>query len=63
MLEGLRRIRAAADNSRDLPKHSMGVTVDDMFHAIEEQTESGKTLVTWRGELVRVTRQNLVNAD
>ena len=51
MLEGLRRIRAAANNSRDLPKVDVGHSVEDFFRKIEETTNRGADLVTWVGEL------------
>ena len=51
MLEGLRRIRAAANNSRDLPKVDVGHSVEDFFRKIEETANAGADLVTWVGEL------------
>jgi alpha-mannosidase len=51
MLESLRRIRAAADKSRDLPKVSMGQSVEDLFHHIIKTTNNGEDLVDWIGEL------------
>lgn len=53
MLESLRRIRAVADENGELPKVSMGRSVDDFFRAIERDTEGGEKLATWNGELVR----------
>ena len=51
MLESLRRLRAAADTGRDLPKVNMGKSVDEFFAAIERDTDNGRTLNTWNGEL------------
>ena len=51
MLESLRRLRAAADTGRDLPKVNMGKSVDKFFSAIERDTDGGRTLNTWNGEL------------
>lgn len=51
MLESLRRLRAAADTGRDLPKVNMGKSVDQFFAAIERDTDGGRTLNTWNGEL------------
>lgn len=54
MNENLRRCRAAANQGRDLPKVSVGCSVDDFFKAIERDTKGGKELCTWTGELVRL---------
>ncbi|GAA97820.1 glycoside hydrolase family 38 protein [Mixia osmundae IAM 14324] len=54
MLEGLRRIRAVAnnaDNSPDVPKVTMNKTVDEFYKDIVEQTNAGRRLATWQGEL------------
>ena len=51
MLENLRRIRAAANVSRDIPVVHMGTNVDDFFLDVERNTEQGKTLPNWHGEL------------
>jgi alpha-mannosidase len=51
MLENLRRIRAAGNNSRDIPIVGMGASVDDFFKQLEQDTNGGKTLPAWHGEL------------
>ncbi|KAG8964143.1 Glycoside hydrolase, 38 vacuolar alpha mannosidase [Tulasnella sp. 408] len=51
MLENLRRIRATANEHRELPVVSMGESVDDFYDDIHKHTEEGKTLPVWRGEL------------
>lgn len=52
MLESLRRCRATADRSGELPKVTMGGTVDEFYEDIMRKTENGATLPTWDGELV-----------
>ena len=51
MLENLRRIRAAANVSRDIPVVHMGTSVEDFFLDVERDTKHGKTLPNWHGEL------------
>ncbi|GJJ13977.1 hypothetical protein Clacol_008234 [Clathrus columnatus] len=51
MLENLRRIRATGNNNREIPLVNMGGSVDDFFHDLEEDTNAGLTIPTWRGEL------------
>ncbi|KZV87865.1 glycoside hydrolase family 38 protein [Exidia glandulosa HHB12029] len=51
MLESLRRIRAASNQSRDLPVVTMGKTVGEFFEDIEATSEEGKKLPKWHGEL------------
>ncbi|THH05654.1 hypothetical protein EW145_g4638 [Phellinidium pouzarii] len=51
MLENLRRIRAVADESRELPVVDMGHSVDDFFHDVEETSAGGTKLPAWHGEL------------
>ncbi|KAI5117584.1 hypothetical protein M0805_004579 [Coniferiporia weirii] len=51
MLENLRRIRAVANESRDLPVVNMGHSVEDFFRDIERSSAGGKTLPAWHGEL------------
>ncbi|KAG8909592.1 Glycoside hydrolase, 38 vacuolar alpha mannosidase, partial [Tulasnella sp. 417] len=51
MLENLRRIRATANEHRELPVVSMGESVDEFYDDIHKQTDEGKTLPVWRGEL------------
>ncbi|KAG9021627.1 Glycoside hydrolase, 38 vacuolar alpha mannosidase, partial [Tulasnella sp. JGI-2019a] len=51
MLENLRRIRATANENRELPIVHMGNSVDEFFEDIHETTEEGKRLPTWHGEL------------
>ena len=51
MLENLRRIRAAANVSRDIPVIHMGTSVEDFFLDVERDTKHGKTLPNWHGEL------------
>ncbi|KAF7980211.1 hypothetical protein HWV62_39313 [Athelia sp. TMB] len=51
MLENLRRMRAVANNSREIPTVSMGQTVDEFFEDIARDTDQGARLPNWRGEL------------
>ncbi|SCV71207.1 BQ2448_2795 [Microbotryum intermedium] len=51
MLENLRRCRAVADHSGELPKVTMGKTVDLFYEDILNKSEGGTTLPTWNGEL------------
>ncbi|KAF8583534.1 glycoside hydrolase family 38 protein [Ramaria rubella] len=51
MLENLRRMRAAANNNRDLPVVSMGKSVDEFFRDLDTDTNHGNTLPNWHGEL------------
>lgn len=51
MLENLRRIRAAANQSRDIPVVYMGASVEDFYRDLERDTNFGETLPTWHGEL------------
>ncbi|KAG8887766.1 Glycoside hydrolase, 38 vacuolar alpha mannosidase [Tulasnella sp. 332] len=51
MLENLRRIRATANENRELPIVHMGNSVDEFFEDIHQTTDEGKTLPTWHGEL------------
>ncbi|KAG8760256.1 Glycoside hydrolase, 38 vacuolar alpha mannosidase [Serendipita sp. 396] len=51
MLESLRRIRAAANQSPEVPVVHMGTSVEDFFADIERDTNYGETLPTWHGEL------------
>ncbi|KAL8280086.1 hypothetical protein RQP46_007416 [Phenoliferia psychrophenolica] len=47
MLENLRRCRAVANNSGELPKVTMGQSVDGFYEDILKKTENGATLPTW----------------
>lgn len=47
MLENLRRCRAVANCSGELPKVTMGQTVEGFYEDILAKTEKGKTLPTW----------------
>ncbi|KAG0143248.1 hypothetical protein CROQUDRAFT_661493 [Cronartium quercuum f. sp. fusiforme G11] len=53
MLESLRRVRAAANHTPEagIPKVTLGRSVTDFFQGILKQTNGGKDLPTWRGEL------------
>ncbi|KAI0041688.1 glycoside hydrolase family 38 protein [Auriscalpium vulgare] len=51
MLENLRRIRGAANESRELPLVHMGRSADDFFEEIKAQSDQGKRLPNWHGEL------------
>ena len=51
MLESLRRIRAAANQTPDVPVVHMGTSVEDFYADIERDTNYGETLPTWHGEL------------
>ena len=47
----LRRIRATANHSREVPVVHMGRSVDEFFENIEKTSDAGRTLPTWHGEL------------
>ncbi|ORY82383.1 family 38 glycoside hydrolase [Leucosporidium creatinivorum] len=52
MLENLRRCRAVAEQSPgEIPKVTMGQSVEGFFEDILKKTEGGKTLPSWNGEL------------
>ncbi|PLW47412.1 hypothetical protein PCANC_05854 [Puccinia coronata f. sp. avenae] len=53
MIEKLRRIRSAANNSSSsaVPKVTQGPSVSDFYRMLLKKTENGKHLPTWRGEL------------
>lgn len=51
MLENMRRCRAIADKNGEIPKVTMGQTVDKFYEDILAKTNNGKTLATWNGEL------------
>ncbi|KAK9452234.1 glycosyl hydrolases family 38 N-terminal domain-containing protein [Limtongia smithiae] len=51
MLEKLRRYRGLSDTVGLLPRVKMGHTADDYFDILEKNTNEGKDLVTWMGEL------------
>ncbi|EJD05282.1 glycoside hydrolase family 38 protein [Fomitiporia mediterranea MF3/22] len=51
MLENLRRIRAAANESRELPVVNMGHSIEDFFRDVDKKTAHGKKLPAWHGEL------------
>ncbi|KAH8115672.1 glycoside hydrolase family 38 protein [Phellopilus nigrolimitatus] len=51
MLENLRRIRAVANESRELPVVDMGHSVDDFFRDVEKSSTDGADLPAWHGEL------------
>ncbi|KAH9837576.1 glycoside hydrolase family 38 protein [Rhodofomes roseus] len=51
MLENLRRIRAAANNSREIPPVNMGHSVDEFFDVVAKKSDAGKALPNWNGEL------------
>ena len=43
----LRRIRAASNNSRELPSVTMGPLVEDFFDTVLKESKAGKTLPNW----------------
>ena len=47
MLENMRRCRAIADKHGEIPKVTMGATVDQFYEDILAKTDGGKTLATW----------------
>ncbi|GAA5936917.1 hypothetical protein JCM1841_001406 [Sporobolomyces salmonicolor] len=51
MLENLRRCRAVAEQSGEIPKVHMGTSVDEFYQDLLDRTDGGKTLPTWTGEL------------
>lgn len=51
MLERLRRARGLADTAGYVPQVHLGGTVDKYFDKVEKDTENGKALSTWMGEL------------
>lgn len=51
MIESLRRCRATADRSGELPKVKFGQSVEEFYDDIMSKTENGATLPTWDGEL------------
>lgn len=51
MLESLRRCRAVADRSSELPRVTIGASVEEFYEDILKKTENGATLPTWDGEL------------
>lgn len=51
MIENLRRCRAVANRSGELPKVYSGGSVKEFYDDILVKTEGGKTLPSWKGEL------------
>ncbi|KAF8750121.1 Alpha mannosidase, middle domain [Rhizoctonia solani] len=51
MLENLRRVRAAGNNSRELPLVNMGHTTEEFFDRLEKESGYGSALPNWHGEL------------
>jgi alpha-mannosidase len=52
MIEKLRRCRGFADTAGgEFPQVEMGPTVDDFYNALSKDTDNGKKLPSWRGEL------------
>ncbi|CAE6482312.1 unnamed protein product [Rhizoctonia solani] len=51
MLENLRRVRAAGNNSRELPLVNMGHTTEEFFDRLEKESGYGSGLPNWHGEL------------
>ncbi|KAF8604347.1 glycoside hydrolase family 38 protein [Ceratobasidium sp. AG-I] len=51
MLENLRRVRAAGNNSRELPLVKMGHTTEAFFDRLEKESGHGAGLPNWHGEL------------
>lgn len=51
MLEKLRRCRRVSDTIGSLPRVSTGTSVEDFFDRRSAETNSGKDLATWNGEL------------
>ncbi|KZT05154.1 glycoside hydrolase family 38 protein [Laetiporus sulphureus 93-53] len=51
MLENLRRIRATANQSRELPPVNMGHSVEEFFETVMTNSNAGKKLPNWNGEL------------
>jgi alpha-mannosidase len=51
MLENLRRIRATTNNHRELPRVSMGRSVDEFYEELLKKSDAGKKLPNWHGEL------------
>ncbi|KAI0270408.1 alpha-mannosidase [Gloeopeniophorella convolvens] len=51
MLENLRRLRGAANTSRELPAVHMGHSVDAFFEHLRERSDGGRSLPNWHGEL------------
>jgi len=40
-------MRAVGNKNRELPVVSMGKSVDDFFHDLDEDTKNGKVLPNW----------------
>lgn len=49
MLENLRRCRAVANHSGELPKVTMGQSVELFYEDILKKTDGGATLPSWNG--------------
>ena len=53
----LRRIRAVANQSRELPVVDMGHSVDEFFLDLEKTSQEGRKLPAWHGELYLEVRR------
>lgn len=51
MIEKLRRCRGLANNSGLIPSVHLGVTVDDFYEHLLEESDQGRKLPTWTGEI------------
>lgn len=48
----LRRFRSLANNNREVPALKFGgLQMEDFFNHLRKQTDNGKTLPVWKGEL------------
>ncbi|CEL56677.1 hypothetical protein RSOLAG1IB_08003 [Rhizoctonia solani AG-1 IB] len=51
LYDHLRRVRAAGNNSRELPLVNMGHTTEEFFDRLEKDSGYGSALPNWHGEL------------
>ena len=51
MIENLRRCRAVANKSGEIPKVHSGASVGEFYADVLKKTDGGKTLPSWKGEL------------
>lgn len=51
MLEKLRRLRGVSDTVGNLPRVTIGESVTEFYNRVEKETDGGRKLATWSGEL------------
>jgi alpha-mannosidase len=63
MIENLRRLKAIAETHGEIPAVRLGGKMRDFFQQVRKETDGGKTLASWVGELYLEFHRGVCRTD